>query len=139
MVSGSLWPKHRAMLNNQDLCWWASARWSDLDILLMLKSCLIYFCSNRRKLLKPHCSLETKKGKLWTLAFYSQGHYQGPTISLVLYRIQEKTWLRQYWGPFLYLWAKILTGCCKLLWVAGKQFFVPSDSIGRESEPGLGQ
>lgn len=72
-------------LAEQPTCWCRTrARESGLDIFLVLKSCCICFCSKRRKLRKPHCSLAAIRAIWWILTFCSQRHHQVPRISSLL-------------------------------------------------------
>lgn len=63
-------------LAEQPTCWFRTrARESGLDIFLVLKSCPICLCFERRKLLKPHCSLAAIRAIWWILTFCSQRHH----------------------------------------------------------------
>lgn len=106
----------------------------------MLKSCPIYFCCNRRKLLKPHCSLAAKRGNLVNTGFlFSRDIIKCPEFPQ--WHMERRR--KPDWGipeVLCSLWATILTGYCKHFTVAWRQLFVPSDSTGREGEsPGPGQ
>lgn len=105
----------------------------------MLKSCPIYFCYNRRKLLKPHCSLAAKRGNLVNTGFL----FSGDIIKCPEFpqcRMERRR--KPDWGipeVLCSLWATVLTGYYKLFQVVWRQLFVPSNSTGRKREPGPGQ
>lgn len=83
-VRGSLWPKHGALLSSPHADVEQGQAGVIFDILLMLKSCPIYFCYNRRKLLKPHCSLAAKRGNLVNTGFLFSGTLSSAQNFLVL-------------------------------------------------------
>lgn len=90
-IRGSLWPHHGAMLTSPHADVEKVHVGVIFDILLMLKSCPIYFCYNRRKLLKPHCSLAAKRGNLVNTGLLFPRTLSSAQSFLVLCGAQEKT------------------------------------------------